>query len=69
MIKIGVPKNPVTADSGISEAVKLLEIISHIMAKIPPSKIVNGMVLRVSLPTNNRAKCGTINPIQPTIPL
>lgn len=55
-IKIGVPKNPVTADNGISEAVKLLEIISHKIANIPPKKIVKGIVLRESLPTNKRAK-------------
>ena len=66
---MGVPKNPVTADSGISDAVKLLEMISQIIVNIPPKMMVNGMVFFESLPTSNRTKCGIINPIQPIIPL
>lgn len=69
MIKIGVPKKPVTADKGISDAVKLREIISHSIANIAPNNIVKGIVFRASLPTKSRDKCGITKPIQPTIPL
>ena len=54
-MKIGVPKNPVTAERGISDAVKVLEIISQIIANAAPNKIVSGIVLRASRPTQIRA--------------
>jgi hypothetical protein len=54
--KIGVPKNPVTADKGISDAVKLLEIISQIIVNVAPNNIVSGIVFFASLPTNKRTR-------------
>lgn len=68
-IKIGVPKNPVTAERGISDAVNVLEIMSQIIANAAPNKIVSGMVFRASRPTQMRAIWGTTKPIHPTIPL
>ena len=54
-MKIGVPKNPVTAERGISDAVKVLEIMSQIIANTAPNKIVSGMFFRASRPTQMRA--------------
>lgn len=54
-MKIGVPKNPVTAERGISDAVNVLEIMSQIIANAAPNKIVSGMVFRASRPTQMRA--------------
>jgi hypothetical protein len=53
---MGVPKKPVTADNGISEAVKLLDMISQIIVNVAPNSIVMGMVFFASLPTNKRTK-------------
>src|SRR5690554_2990675 len=66
--KMIVPKNPVTADKGISEAVKHLEKISVKIINMAPKTIHKGIERLVFRPTSNLTICGTTKPIHPIVP-
>ena len=68
MTKITVPNSPVTADTGNSCEVKVLEKISTSIINIPPKVIHRGIGHLVSLPTISLTKCGTTSPIQLIVP-
>ncbi len=67
-MKTIVPKSPVTAESGISAAVNVLDRISDTIIKIPPIAMHTGIDFLVFLPTSSLAMCGMTSPIHETVP-
>lgn len=65
---ITVPSKPVTALSGISESVNVLERISTKTINVPPKVMQRGIVLLASLPASNRTMCGITKPIHEIVP-
>ena len=65
---MGVPNSDVIMLIGISPLIMFLAKSSDKSNSMPPTSMVAGITLTLSLPVSSRARCGTTRPTHPTIP-